>query len=110
MENRKKLTIDMTREGEFVDPPQGSRPFQGSRPSQGSWPPRGPQFQPQFAGSNLPLAERIGRAAIVVAVLAGLLGAAALALWFALALIPVVLAASAVAWVAYRVQLWRIRR
>ena len=100
MENRKKLTIDMTREGEFVDPPQKS-----------GWPPQGPDFRAQFGGDpDATLAARLGRTAIVVAVLAGLLGAAALALWFALALIPVVLAASAVAWVAYRIQLWRMRR
>ena len=94
MENRKKLTIDMTREGEFVDPPQKS-----------GWPPQGPDFRAQFGGDpDATLAARLGRTAIVVAVLAGLLGAAALAL------IPVVLAASAVAWVAYRIQLWRMRR
>ena len=98
MENRKKPIIDMTREGEFVDPPR--------RPPFGA----GPQFRSPFGAGNMPLAERIGRTAIVVAVLAALLGAAALALWFVLALIPVVLAASAVAWVAYRIQLWRMRR
>ncbi len=92
MENRKKLIIDMTKEGEFVDPPE-TQYFRGA-------------FEPK----RVPLAARIGRTAIVVAVLAGLLCAAALALWFALALIPVVIAASAVAWVAYRIQLWRMRR
>jgi hypothetical protein len=93
MENRNKPIIDMTREGEFIDTP------------------RGPSFGgPPFGNGKVPLAARIGRTAIVVAVLAGLLCAAALALWFALALIPVVLAASAVAWIAYRIQLWRIRR
>ena len=35
---------------------------------------------------------------------------AALALWFALALIPVVIVSSAIAWIAYRFQLWRMRR
>ena len=95
MENRKKPIIDMTREGEFVDPPKG--------PSFGD-----ASFLPPFGASKPPLAARIGRTAILVAVLAGLLCAAALALWFALALIPVVLAASAVAWVAYRIQLWRM--
>lgn len=100
MENRKKPIIDMTREGEFVDPPR-MPPFGA-----------GPQFRLSFGtgAGNLPWTERIGRTAIVVAVLAALLGAAALALWFVLALIPVVLGASAVAWIAYRIQLWRMRR
>lgn len=93
MENREKPIIDMTREGEFVNGPQGS-----------------PFGQPPFGPGKLPLAARIGRTAIIVAVLAGLLLAAALALWFALALIPVVIIASLVAWIAYRVQLWRVRR
>jgi hypothetical protein len=96
MENRNKPIIDMTREGEFVDPPR-----------QSGWPPQGAGLPP--FGANLPLSAKIGRTAILVAVLAGLLCAAALALWFALALIPVVLAASAVAWVAYRIQIWRSR-
>ncbi len=92
MENRDKLIIDMTKEGEFVDPPQTE------------------YFRGAFDGRRAPLAERIGRTAIIVAVLAGVLCIAALALWFALALVPVVIAASAVAWVAYRIQLWRMRR
>ncbi len=92
MENRKKLIIDMTTEGEFVDPPQTE------------------YFRGAFNGRRAPLTERIGRTAVVVAVLAVLLCVAALALWFALALIPVVIVSSAVAWAAYRFQLWRARR
>ena len=47
-----------------------------------------------------PLTTRIGAVAVVVA----------LVLWFALALIPVVVIAAAIAWAAFRVQLWRNRR
>src|ERR1700712_5958186 len=102
MENRKKLIIDMTPEGEFLDAP---KPFgEGFKPQSGA------RFSQNFGNANVPLAARIGRTAIIVAVMAGLLCFAALALWFALALIPVILAASAVAWVAYRIQLWRMRR
>ena len=57
-----------------------------------------------------PLATRIGRTALVVAVVAGLLAALLLALWFALALIPVAIIAGLVAWAAFRFQLWRMRR
>jgi hypothetical protein len=80
MPDRKKLLIDMTPDGDFVEP------------------------------SNSSLTERIGRWAFVIAVLAGGLAAAALALWFALALIPVAIGAALVAWVAFRFQMWRIRR
>ncbi len=57
-----------------------------------------------------PLALRVGAIALVVAVLAGALAAAVLVLWFALALIPVAIVAFVIAWVAFRIQLWRIRR
>jgi hypothetical protein len=57
-----------------------------------------------------PLALRIGAIALVVAVLTGALAVAVLVFWFALALIPVAIAAALIAWVAFRVQLWRIRR
>ena len=111
MENRKKLIIDMTPEGEFLDTPKGpDAQFGGAQFGQGFKPQFGARFGQPFGNANVPLAARIGRTAIIVAVMAGLLCAAALALWFALALIPVVLAASAVAWVAYRIQLWRVRR
>jgi hypothetical protein len=53
---------------------------------------------------------RIGIIALVIGVLAGALVAAALALWFALALVPVAVVALAVAWIAFRIQLWRLRR
>jgi hypothetical protein len=110
MENRKKLIIDMTPEGEFLDGPKGPDAQFGPGLNQGFKPQFGARFGSPFGNANAPLAARIGRTAIVVAVMAGLLCVAALALWFALALVPVVLAASAVAWVAYRIQLWRMRR
>jgi hypothetical protein len=80
MPDRKKILIDMTPDGDFVEPP------------------------------TPPLTERIGRWAFVIAVLAGGLAAAVLMLWFALALIPVAIGAALVAWVAFRFQVWRIRR
>ena len=70
-------TIDMTADGRFVDPPQ------------------------------TPLATRIFRAAILVAAIAATLAMAGLAIWFALMLIPVAVAAAAIAWLAWRWQLWR---
>ena len=57
-----------------------------------------------------PLAARIGVIAVVIAVLAGAFAAAALAFWFALALIPVAVVAGVIAWVAFRIQVWRMRR
>jgi fatty acid desaturase len=90
MENRKKPILDMTKEGDFIDPPQTE------------------YFRGAFNGRQAPLTERIGRTAILVAMLGFVLCVAALALWFALALIPVVLISSAVAWVAYRIQIWRL--
>ena len=73
-------TIDMTVDGSFVDPPAS------------------------------PIAARIFRIAIVVALAAGALALAGLMIWFALMLIPVMLAAGFVAWAAWRWQLWRATR
>ncbi|MBV9250970.1 MAG: hypothetical protein JO227_17200 [Acetobacteraceae bacterium] len=56
------------------------------------------------------LATRIFIWAVVVAVIAGSLAAAAVALWIALLLIPVALAAAVVAWLAFRFQAWRAGR
>ncbi len=56
------------------------------------------------------LPARIGVVAVIVAVLAGAIAAAGLVLWAALSLIPVAIAAAAVAWVAFRIQMWRVRR
>jgi len=66
-------------------------------------PPGGP-FGPS------PLGARVFRLAVIVAVVAGLLGAAFLAFWFALVLIPVAFIAGLVAWASLRFQLWRARR
>lgn len=65
---------------------------------------------PDGAFRTPPWASRILRYAIVVAVLAGGLAMAALALWFALMLIPVVLAAALVAYVALRWRIWQAQR
>lgn len=63
---------------------------------------------PRRAG--VPIVTRIAAWALLVAIGAGAISIAALALWFALALIPVALGAALVAWVAFRIQLWRVRR
>ena len=70
-------TIDMDVDGRFIDP------------------------------APAPLAGRIFRAAILVALAAAGLALAALAIWFALILIPIALAAGAIAWAAWRWQIWR---
>jgi hypothetical protein len=58
----------------------------------------------------LSLSERIFRAAVIVALVAGGLALAALAFWFALLLIPVAIVAGLCAWAALRWRLWRERR
>ena len=54
-----------------------------------------------------PIAARIFAWAVVVAVVAGALALAAVALWVALILIPVVVVAGLIAWLAFRYQVWR---
>ncbi len=54
-----------------------------------------------------PVSSRIFAWAIVIAVAAAALAVAAFALWFALILIPVVVLAAAIAWLAFRYQMWR---
>jgi len=54
-----------------------------------------------------PLAARIFFWAILVATITGAVVIAALALWFALALIPLAIGAAIVAYLAFRFQLWR---
>ncbi len=56
-----------------------------------------------------PILTRIFLWAVVIAVIAGGLAAAAFALWLALILVPVALLAGAIAWLAFRFQLWRAR-
>lgn len=75
--------IDMTLEGEFVSPPLPPRP---------------------------PLGARIMVWAIVVMVLAVTALIVALTFWFVLMLLPLVLAAALVAYLAFRYQLWRAGR
>jgi len=88
MQDRDPRLIDMYPDGTFR--PTGA--------------PRGSPF-----GAS-PLAVRVFRVALVVAVVAGLLAAAFLAFWFALALIPIALIAGLVAWASLRFQMWRARR
>jgi hypothetical protein len=70
--------LDMTPDGQFVEPP-----------------PETPS-------------ETLLRYGVVVAVVAGLVAMAALALWLALALIPVALAGGTIAYLAYRWRMWRL--
>ena len=72
--------LNMTADGRFIDPPP------------------------------TPLSTQIFRAAIIVAFVAAGLALAALAIWFALMLIPVAIAAAVVAWGTWRWQLWRAGR
>jgi hypothetical protein len=69
--------LDMTAEGAFREPPP------------------------------TPLADQLVRVGVVAAVVVGAAAVAALALWLALTLIPIALAAGAVAYLAYRWQVWR---
>lgn len=54
-----------------------------------------------------PVLNRIMVWAVIVAVLSGSIALAALALWLALIILPVALAAAVIAWLIYRYQLWR---
>ena len=54
-----------------------------------------------------PLVEKMFRTAVVVAVIGGMLAIAAVALWFAMLLIPVVFAAGLLAYGLFRWRLWR---
>ena len=64
----------------------------------------------RYAPRRPPIAARIFAWAVVIAVVAGALSVAALALWFALILIPVMVGAGFVAWLTFRYQLWRARQ
>jgi uncharacterized membrane protein len=75
-----RQTIDMTTAGEIL-------PRQASM----SWP------------------ARIGVAAALVALLAGVASAAAIFLWLASLLLPIALIAAAVAFAAFKLQLWQTR-
>jgi hypothetical protein len=54
-----------------------------------------------------PLLNRILVWAVIVAVLAGSLVVAALALWLALIILPVAIGAALIAWIVYRYHAWR---
>jgi hypothetical protein len=60
--------------------------------------------------SRASLPMKIAGVAIIIAVLAGALAVAVLALWLLAALIPIAVVAGVIAWVAIRFQLWRSRR
>ncbi len=77
MPDRYRLEIDMRPDGSFREP------------------------------AKPPLAARIFFWAVLVATIAGSVVVAALALWFALALIPLAIGAAIVAYLAFRFQLWR---
>lgn len=77
MNNQRPPDLDINLRGEFVEPP---------RP---------------------PIASRIMLWAIVVAVLAGALSIAAVALWLAMIILPVAVGAGVVAYGLYRFQAWR---
>jgi len=75
-----KRVIDMTLEGEFVAPPPPPRP---------------------------PIGARIMVWAIVTMVLAVTVLIVALTFWFVVMLLPLVLAAGLIAYLAFRYQMWR---
>ena len=75
-----RLILDMTSDGRFRAPPRA------------------------------PITTRIIAGAVVLAVLAGALAFAAFALWIALLLIPVAIAAALVAYFTIRFRMWQARR
>ncbi len=66
-------------------------------------------FRTKPPGMRAPLSFKLLLGATIVAVLAGAAAIAALALWIAALLLPVVVIAAAVAWGAYKYQSWRRR-
>ena len=80
MAYRAHTVIDMTPSGEFLPRPK-----------------------------RLPLTTRVGIAAALIAVAAAVFATAALFLWLASVLLPVALIAAAVAYGAFKLQLWRVR-
>jgi hypothetical protein len=77
MERRKPPELEMTLEGEFVSPP------------------------------TPPLSTKIMFWAIVIAVLAGALTLAALALWVALLVLPIAVGAALIGYIMFRYRMWR---
>lgn len=85
----------MTADGRFIDDGRFGSPFGRGGfggPARLSWP------------------MRVGLAAVAVAFAATAIAGAAIALYVASLLLPVALLAGLVAYVAFRVQLWRARR
>ena len=80
MQKHRPDDLDMTIEGEFVSRPKA------------------------------PLSNRIMMWAIIVSVLASAFAIAALALWLAMIILPVAVAAGLVAYGLYRYRLWRLRQ
>lgn len=80
MDQDDKRIIDMTLEGEFVSPPLPPRP---------------------------PIGARIMLWAIVVMVLAVTALIVAVTFWFVVMILPLVLAAALIAYLAFRYQMWR---
>jgi hypothetical protein len=82
--------IDMTPDGRFRDPAPGARP------------------------PRVGVLTRLGAYSVVIAVIAGGMAIMALmlwlALWLAMALLPIALGATLVGFVIVRFQLWRARR
>jgi hypothetical protein len=56
------------------------------------------------------LVTQVGRFALIVAVLAGLIALASLAFWLAISLIPIAIGAGLVAWAAFRFRVWQMSR
>lgn len=77
MKDHRPPELDMTIDGEFIEPPPA------------------------------PIANKVLLWAIVVAVMAGALSIAALALWLALMILPIAAGAGLVAYGMYRYRLWR---
>jgi len=88
--------IDMTSDGEF-------------RPTQ-TWS-GGSRFGAfRYSAAITPGGLKLGGIAILVAVLAGSIAAAALALWLAMTLVPIAIVAGLIGWGALKVQRWQARR
>ena len=80
MNQRRPPELDMTIDGEFVSPPVA------------------------------PFASRVLMWAMVVAIITGAISLAAFALWLALMILPVAIAAAVVAWAMFRYRLWRAQQ
>ncbi len=85
MKARRTIIVDMTPEGEFRRP-------------------RAPEF------GRTPWLFRLAAAGALVALVLGTLALAAFAFWLAMTLLPVVIIAAAIAYAAFRLQLWRSGR